>query len=182
MLSVNRDITDRKRAEVQLQYLSTHDSLTGVYNRHYFEEEKSRLARGRRFPVSVLVADVNGLKAVNDASGHAAGDEVLRHACQVLHAAFRAEDVLARIGGDEFAVLLPETDEAEALRMLDRVRESIADHNRQRPDDALSIALGVATAAPQESLEGALRLADARMYGDKGSGQPMSLVPPIGGG
>ncbi len=168
ILSVNRDITDRKRAEERLRYLSTHDPLTGAYNRAYFEEEKARLSRGRRFPVSLFIADVNGLKVANDEDGHAAGDALLRRAYGVLQAAVRAEDVVARIGGDEFAGLLPETDEAAGLRLLDRIRELVDTDNRQHGGRPLSIALGVATVMPEESLDKALRLADANMYKDKG--------------
>ncbi len=90
--------------------------------------------------------------------------------------------MLARMGGDEFTVILPETDEDAAFRVLERVRESIADHNRQFVNDPLSVALGVATAAPREPLEQALRLADARMYEDKAATadrphQPPTAVP-----
>ncbi len=167
VLSVNRDITDRKRAEEKLHYLSTHDALTGAHNRAYFDEELARLSRGRRFPVTVLMADVNGLKRVNDSLGHAAGDEVLRRAYRVLRAGVRGEDVVARIGGDEFGVVLPETDEGAASRVVARIREGLAGHNAQHPDEPLSMAFGTATVQPHEPLDAALRLADARMYEDK---------------
>ncbi len=167
VLSVNRDITDRKRAEEKLHYLSTHDALTGAHNRAYFDEELARLSQGRRFPVTVLMADVNGLKRVNDSLGHAAGDEVLRRAYRVLRAGVRGEDVVARIGGDEFGVVLPETDEGAAVRVVARIREGLATHNTQHPDEPLSMAFGTATAHPHEPLDAALRLADARMYEDK---------------
>ncbi len=167
VLSVNRDVTARKRAEERLRYLSTHDPLTGAYNRAYFEEEMTRLGRGRRFPVSVFVADVNGLKAVNDAEGHAAGDDLLRRAYRVLSAAVRGEDVVARIGGDEFAGLLAATGVEAGQELVSRVRRLAEEHNRWHSDRPLSLAVGVATALPSESLEGALRVADARMYEDK---------------
>jgi len=167
VLSVNRDITDRKRAEEKLHYLSTHDALTGAHNRAYFEEEMARLSRGRRFPVSILVADVNGLKAVNDTEGHAAGDELLRRAYRVLQEAVRGEDVVARIGGDEFGVVLPETDEGAAARVVARIREGLATHNTRHPGQPLSMAFGTATVHPHEPLDAALRVADARMYEDK---------------
>ncbi|MDD5369776.1 MAG: diguanylate cyclase, partial [Anaerolineaceae bacterium] len=104
--AVGRDITDRKKVEDELRYLSTHDRLTGIYNRGYFEEELARLDHGRQFPVSVLMADVDGLKETNDTHGHQAGDELLRQTAEVLKSAFRAQDVVARIGGDEFGILL----------------------------------------------------------------------------
>lgn len=167
VLSVNRDITDRRHAEEKLRYLSTHDALTGAHNRAYFDEELARLARGRRFPVTVLMADVNGLKRVNDSHGHAAGDALLRRAHEVLRAGVRGEDVVARIGGDEFGVVLPETDAGAASRVVARIREGLATLNAQHPDDPLSMAFGTATAQPHEPLDAALRLADARMYEDK---------------
>ncbi len=170
VLSVNRDISARKRAEDKLRYLSTHDPLTGAYNRAYFEEELTRLGRGRRFPVSVFVADVNGLKEVNDEEGHAAGDELLRRAYQVLQAAVRAEDVVARLGGDEFAGLLPATGAQTAQEFVTRVCHLLEEHNRESSANPLSLALGMTTARPNESLEAALREADARMYEDKASG------------
>lgn len=167
VLSINRDVTGRKDAEERLQYLSAHDPLTGAYNRGYFDEELARLARGRRFPVSVVMVDVNGLKQINDREGHAAGDQVLRCAYEVLGAAVRAEDVVARIGGDEFAILLPETDEESALGVIARIRAHLAEHNRREGHRPVSMALGAATAAPHDRLEPAMRLADARMYEDK---------------
>jgi len=168
VLSINRDVTARKDAEARLKYLSTHDPLTAAYNRGYFEEEMARLSRGRRYPVTVVVVDVNGLKQINDHEGHAAGDQVLRCAYETLQGAVRAEDAVSRIGGDEFAVLLPETDEQAAARVLARVREQVRKHNAlPAPHRAISLAMGAATVAPTESLSDALRLADGRMYEDK---------------
>jgi predicted signal transduction protein with EAL and GGDEF domain len=89
---VNVDITERKRMEEKLLYLSTHDVLTGLYNRTYFDEEMVKLERGRQFPVSLLMVDVDELKTVNDKQGHAAGDELLRRTAQVLGASVRVPE------------------------------------------------------------------------------------------
>ncbi len=166
-----KDITERKRAEEELRYLSTHDALTGLYNRSFFEEELARLDRGRDFPVSLVMADVDHLKKTNDRDGHAAGDELLKRAAYVLTAAFRTEDVIARIGGDEFAVLLPATDAAAAEVSLQRVRQLVAENNAGRFDASLRLSLGVSTAGRSTSLTSALQEADARMYRDKRGGK-----------
>jgi PAS domain S-box-containing protein len=100
-----RDITERKEFEEKLQYQSTHDNLTGLYNRSYYEAEMVRLQRSRLFPISLIVVDVDGLKKVNDTQGHNVGDVLLRQAAQVMQTTFRPEDMIARIGGDEFVVI-----------------------------------------------------------------------------
>jgi diguanylate cyclase (GGDEF)-like protein/PAS domain S-box-containing protein len=160
------DITERKQAEEQLRYQGTHDALTGIYNRTFFEVELARLEHSRDFPISIVVADVDRLKFVNDTRGHALGDQLLRHVANVLSSVFREGDVLARIGGDEFAVLLPATQTSTAEEMLARVRERVAQQNSDYPDLPVQLSLGMAT-AEKSSLTAAFTLADQRMYADK---------------
>ncbi len=163
-----RDMTERKRAEEKLYYLSSHDILTGLYNRAFFEEELSRLEGGRRFPVSILIADVDGLKAINDRQGHAAGDALLRRAAQVLQAGLRVEDVLARIGGDEFAALLPDTPTSIAEDIVTRLRNNLQAHNvLQCNEPALALSFGIATGERGCSLNDLLNEADKQMYREK---------------
>ncbi len=168
--AVVSDITVRKRVEEKLQYLGTHDALTGVYNRAYLEEEFDRLKRGRGFfPVSVVMVDVDGMKAINDSLGHAAGDAVLQTAVVVLASAFRSEDVVARIGGDEFAVLLPASDSATAEKAVTRVRRLLSIHNSRVQGPLLSLSIGTASGEKGCSLSEVLREADNNMYREKES-------------
>ncbi|TWJ19229.1 sensor domain-containing diguanylate cyclase [Geobacter argillaceus] len=165
---VSRNITERKLSEEKLLYMSTHDPLTGLFNRTYFDTELERLIKSRSFPVSIVMADVDGLKKINDTQGHAAGDRMLKTAATALLDAFRSEDVLARIGGDEFAVLLPNTDEAAAKSAVDRAKNCLAAIEPEQGNVPVSLSLGWATALKGGELLTTLRKADARMYRDKG--------------
>ncbi|MCL4559353.1 MAG: diguanylate cyclase [Chloroflexi bacterium] len=165
--AVGRDISDRKKVEDELRYLSTHDRLTGIYNRAYFEEEMARLERGRQFPVSVLMADVDGLKEINDSHGHYAGDDLLKRTAEVLRAAFRAQDVVARIGGDEFGILLPGSNAEVAQKILERVRENLEVHNQQNSHVPIRLSLGYATALKGSQITEAYKQADTIMYQEK---------------
>lgn len=162
-----QDITSRVKTEEKLRYLSTHDGLTRLFNRNFFETEVERLEKGRLFPISIIVADVDGLKTVNDRFGHAAGDLLLKNTADVLLSSFRAEDVVARIGGDEFAVLLPDMDEESANLAYNRVRKSLADYNLTHPDFPLELSMGVTTGGQNDHIKDLLRMADDRMYQQK---------------
>jgi diguanylate cyclase (GGDEF)-like protein/PAS domain S-box-containing protein len=166
LFGVAQDITESRLTEEQLRYQSTHDALTGLYNRNFFEVELARLEPSRDFPISLIVADVDGLKFMNDTRGHALGDQLLRHAANVLSSVFRDGDILARIGGDEFAVLLPATQAITAENMLARVRERLLQQNSEHTDLPVKLSLGMAT-AEKSGLVTAFTLADQRMYADK---------------
>ncbi len=165
-IEVVRDITGRKQAEERLRYTSSHDVLTGLYNRAYFEQELMRLSRSRLFPVSIVMADVDDLKIINDSHGHAAGDRLLAWVARLFLEAFRAEDVVARVGGDEFAVLLPVADELAARESVQRIRKSMTD-DHDACKTAVGLSLGTATALNSDQLLAALTQADQRMYQDK---------------
>lgn len=160
-------LREKRRTEEQLRHLSVHDSLTGLYNRMYFTAELDRLERGRHFPVSIIVADLDGLKQINDTLGHALGDRLICTAALVLKEGMRGDDVVARIGGDEFAVILPDTSEEAATKVLERIRTCEREVNRHATDFVVGLSLGTATADVKGSMEEALRTADLRMYEDK---------------
>ena len=158
------DITARKKAEAYLEFLGKHDILTKLYNRSFFVDELNRLERKGPEPVTVVVADLNGLKDVNDTLGHAAGDSLLRRAGEVLNEAVKKPCHVARIGGDEFAILMPASDMAEGEQMLATIEELIEVNNQFYAGPELVFALGVATAERGEKLEAAVKRADAAMY------------------
>jgi diguanylate cyclase (GGDEF)-like protein/PAS domain S-box-containing protein len=163
------DITDRKRTEDKMRFMSFHDALTGLYNRAYFEEELSRLQNSRQFPVSIIVCDLDHLKVINDKQGHAAGDCAIKAAASILRSgSFRKEDVIARTGGDEFMIILPSVDISENPFILTRIERGIAKHNASQIDDGLyrpiSISCGFAVAHKDDSLEETVKHADHAMY------------------
>jgi diguanylate cyclase (GGDEF)-like protein/PAS domain S-box-containing protein len=161
------DITARKEAEEKLRYLSTHDPLTGLYDRGYFEAEMARLEHGRQFPISIVMADVDHLKETNDREGHSAGDELLKKVARVFTVSFRAEDMIARIGGDEFAILLPNTGAVAAENALRRVHRILQEHNDAHAKRQLQLSFGVSTAEKPTPLAAVLSEADRKMYADK---------------
>ncbi len=140
---VFRDITEKKHHEEKIEYLSFHDNLTGLYNRVFFEEQLKYFNREEFLPLSIIVGDVNGLKLSNDVFGHDAGDRLLIKIAAILRASCRPEDIIARWGGDEFAIILPRTTYREALNVCEAVKRNceLEDTGPIQP----SIALGVAT-------------------------------------
>jgi diguanylate cyclase (GGDEF)-like protein len=161
------DITTRKQTEAYLEYVSRHDALTKLCNRAFFEDALARAARDGPFPVTVVIADVNGLKAANDSRGHAAGDRLLQRAGEALRQAVGEDVTVARIGGDEFGILLLGVNESAAARFGARLDRLIADGNRFSEGPRLSLALGIATSVEGELLQDTLFRADQQMYAAK---------------
>lgn len=160
---VFRDFTDKREKQREIVYLSYHDQLTGLYNRRFFEEEKKRLDTPRNLPITLVMADVNGLKLTNDAFGHRVGDELLRKAGEVMKKECRADDIIARIGGDEFCILLPKTSTEEAEGIVRRIRKAIA---KEKVGNAvLSISFGWDTKQePDEDMDMVFKKAEDEMY------------------
>ncbi len=157
------DVSYQKQKETALQYNSFHDALTGLYNRAFFNVELERFSSPRMLPLSVIMADVNGLKLTNDVFGHHKGDELLKKIAQVLRRACRHEDIIARTGGDEFIILLPKVDKNGAQIVVDRIR--LACQEADVSPIPLSLSLGTATRDNKlTSINSILKLADERMY------------------
>jgi len=169
IIGIAHDITSRKEVEVTLRHDSTHDMLTGLYNRAFFDGELERFADSEMFPMSIVMADVNGLKTVNDTLGHEAGDNLIRLAARIILRVFRAKDIVARIGGDEFAVILPGKATTVAEEAVKRIMLSPEIVNGQ-----VSIAFGIAFAENKDQLAKALKLSDERMYRDKSDQKGLS--------
>jgi len=164
---IARDATERKRMEEKLKFLSMHDSLTGLYNRAYFSEELSRLESGRCDPVGIIVCDLDDLKKTNDSIGHGAGDEMIITAVRLIQSCFRTNDVIARIGGDEFAIVLSYSDEDVCISLVAKMKSTVEEYNTINPH-IIGISAGFAVRLSMlQKLDGVLRLADQAMYVDK---------------
>jgi diguanylate cyclase len=168
------DITDRKRAEEQLKTIALHDELTGLYNRRGFlTMAQDRLKQAGRDGKSLVIffADVDGLKRINDTLGHDAGDATLSTAAEVLRDAFRATDVIGRIGGDEFAVLAAVRSLTALPIIEDRLRrKATAKHPfGENTDMPFRISFGHTLVDPscEDGLDHALKRADAAMYAER---------------
>jgi len=169
------DVTERKRLERAMQeakerfeYKSFHDGLTGLYNRNYFSEQMARLGKDlpRSAPLSIILIDIDGLKIVNDTLGHKVGDDLLISAAKAISSCFRQVDILARIGGDEFCIILPGVDHKAALAKKNRIAKSVGEYNGDNLAIPLNMSVGVATSqdGTGETIYDIYQRADENMY------------------
>lgn len=163
------DLTEHKNIENQLRELSFRDQLTGLYNRAYMKEETIRLSSGRFNPVAFISIDVDGLKLINDNLGHSAGDAVLITVSSIIKKTFRKNDVIVRLGGDEFIILLPSSDEDTVDRICRQLRHEVDEHNRTHQDIPISISIGwsLGNLGDNQNYHELIKEADSRMYDDK---------------
>ena len=163
---VFRDFTDKKEKLDEIQYLSYHDHLTGLYNRRYMEDSLNRLDTPRNLPFTVMSIDVNGLKLTNDAFGHKMGDRLLIRCGTMLENICREDDIIGRMGGDEFMILLPKTADEEAQRIRERIERAMKEIKLD--SIIVSLAIGFATKETQDTeIDTVMTLADNNMYKNK---------------
>ena len=160
------DITRQKKDEAVLRHLSYHDKLTGLYNRAYFEEEFMRLDKPSNLPITIMIGDVDYLKVANDRFGHFVGDELLIRIGKILQKSCRKTDVVARWGGDEFAMILPNSDQNQAKKVLRRIKKNCQEDDFEvlRPSISMGMAVKV---KPEESINNLIQKAEENMYQSK---------------
>ncbi len=170
-VTVMRDITEEKKKQKRIDYLVYHDTLTGVYNRRYFEQIVRKMDVEQNLPLSVINCDANGLKLANDAFGHIAGDKLLTSMASVLQKACRPKDIVIRSGGDEFIILMPDADEITAQRVCAEIKILSSKTSVFAID--CSISVGWATKKmPEESFKAVINKAEAFMYRNKSAESP----------
>jgi len=160
------DISDKVKKQEEILYLSYCDQLTGLYNRRFYEEELKRLDVKRNLPMTIVMADVNGLKLINDSFGHALGDRLLKKVAEVIKKGCRSDDIVARLGGDEFVIILTKTDEEKAEQIIKRIKALALNENVGSIN--VSIAFGYETKKTEdESIQDIFKNAEDHMYRHK---------------
>lgn len=163
ILGVFDDVDDLRQVEQQLSYNSTHDKLTGLFNRSFLMAELNRLDARRNYPLSVVIIDIDGLKLFNDTFGHAFGDVLLIRVAETLSKCLREDDVISRLGGDEFSILLPNTDKYKAQEIMECVNCEISCQTLF--NIPISISYGITTQySSKRSISEIMTIADSNMY------------------
>jgi len=170
LLGIHQNIDQNKKIKDRLQYLSFHDNLTGLYNRRYFENELERLNNSRKYPISIIVSDIDNLKIVNDTMGHKMGDKYIKRVAHVFKNILRSEDAAARIGGDEIAVILPKTEKDDVEIICRRIEEKCEKINKNYNEfkNLFRISIGYHSLNhSDQDLNYAFQKADEKMYKNK---------------
>jgi len=166
VVMVIRDVEEERKKHEKILYLGYHDSLTGLYNRRFFDEEAARLDKEKNLPLSIIIGDVNGLKLTNDAFGHNMGDKLLKKMAETIKKACRSDDIIARWGGDEFIILLPHTTAQKADEICQRIKK-LAEMVKMDVID-FSISVGYETKQyPEQDIQNIIKKAEDYMYRKK---------------
>ncbi|MGM0502266.1 MAG: sensor domain-containing diguanylate cyclase, partial [Bacillota bacterium] len=166
IIATGIDITENKEQQEKINYMNFHDSLTDLYNREYLEKKLQQLDTTKEMPISIIMGDANGLKLINDTYGHIIGDQMLIEIADLLKDSCRENDIISRWGGDEFIILLPQTELEEAQTICRRINNSCSNHSIKKIP--LSIALGAATKKDEsDDIYDILKKSEERMYKNK---------------
>ncbi|MBU1093959.1 MAG: diguanylate cyclase [Firmicutes bacterium] len=161
----SEDITENYKHELSIMHLSYRDYLTNLYNRRYYTEELARLNQPKYLPLSIIIADINGLKVMNDAFGHGKGDQLLVKVADLLISTFKNDNRVTRIGGDEFVILMPNTTKEYALTLIEGLKQGM--ESEKIMDMVVSVSFGVATKMDNELIEDIVKAAEDDMYTHK---------------
>ena len=163
MAVVMEDISDNRKKQEEILHISYHDSLTGLFNRRYYEDKLEALDNPKNYPLTIVMSDINGLKLINDAFGHTSGDELLKLAANLIKNSTRKSDLIARIGGDEFVIVMPNTSGIQAGKIIDEINKKA--ENVTVESIQLSISFGFATKTKiKEDIHKVFRSAEDLMY------------------
>ena len=168
LMIANRELIYQREKQKELEFMSYHDMLTGLYNRRFYEEELMRLDTSRNLPMTLVMGDINGLKLINDTFGHAMGDELLKKVAEVIKRGCRADDIIARIGGDEFIILLPKTSTMGAELIVERIKGLLIQEKIYGIDISVSFGYKTKTKDEEEIAE-IFKSAEDHMYNIKRS-------------
>ncbi len=165
---VGRDISFRKETEERIRYISEHDALTGLFNRNYFEQQMLAQEGPESIPLALLMCDLDGLKFINDTLGHKSGDDLISKAARIFQEACRQSSIIARIGGDEFAIMIPRCTQGQVDEAYSSIKQKALEHTIKYPDLPLSISIGYAIRFNnQMTMANLYREADNAMYREK---------------
>ncbi|NLI20388.1 MAG: PAS domain S-box protein [Clostridiales bacterium] len=161
-----QDITERKKIENKMRHLSTHDYLTGLKNRRYFDAATEQLNSAEQLPLSFIIGDINGLKLINDTFGRKAGDTIIIETAKILDCHCNSDSVLAKTGGDEFSILLPKTNHEDAVALIKQIQSSCMEQQVKLGDESyqISISFGTCTKVDMDTdMDEIYRQAEANM-------------------